>query len=109
MTTFEDGPAKGQHLMLRRAARFLRVTEVAGKFDALDQPHDTPLSDEKLYAYEITAKPGMCHIRSGKQGASGFYPIASYRFCSVQPTDKQMRSVMLWSEWCQLQPKREDL
>jgi hypothetical protein len=48
MITFLDGPAKGQHLLLKRAPRFLRVTMTipsagpselqVAKWDALDQP-----------------------------------------------------------------------
>ena len=65
MTTFVDGPAKGQRLRLKRAARFLRVTEANGEWDALDQLTDHPRTDEKLWAYEITGQPGMMHgIRS---------------------------------------------
>ena len=63
MTTFQDGPAKGKILMLKRAARFLRVVvDGSGTVDALDQLDDQPGADEKIYAYEITARPGMMHI-----------------------------------------------
>lgn len=100
MTTFEDGPAKGQHLMLKRAARFLRVVEADGKWDALDHPDDTPNPNEKLYAYEITSQPGMCHIHRGG-GRGGFYPIATYRLVAYQPSDSDMRTVKCWQKWCE--------
>ena len=103
MTTFEDGPAKGQHLMLKCAARFLRVVEANGTWDALDQPTDTPRPEEKLYAYEIAGQPGMCHLNCGR-GRGGWYPIASYRFVKDQPPDAEMRSAEAWSRWCELQP-----
>jgi len=108
MTSFEDGPAKGQHLMLKRAARFLRVVEANGKWDALDQPTDTPQPKEKLYAYEITSKPGMCHINAGR-GGSGFYPIATYRLVKTQPADAEMRTAEAWSRWCEAQPPNPQL
>lgn len=99
MTTFEDGPAKGNRLMIKRAPRFLRVVEDAGKFDALDQLTDTPAATEKLYAYELADNPTMCHINCG-HGRGGFYPIASYRLFPNQPTDADMRTTERWSQWC---------
>ena len=98
MTRFDNGPAKGQTLMLKRAARFLRVTEEAGKFDALDQLCDEPRSTEKLYAYEITKFSGTCHVRmSGGRG--GFYAMATYHFVEPQPTDAEMRTETAWDAW----------
>jgi hypothetical protein len=102
MTHFLDGPAKGQHLMLKRAVRFLRVTESRGKWDALDQPADEPRPDERLYAYEIAGEVGMCHIRASG-GRSGFYPIAEYRVVPVQPLDPVMRNTNEWAHWCESQ------
>lgn len=104
MTTFQDGPAKGQHLMLKRAARFLRVVESSGKWDALDRLDDEPRPDEKIYAYEIVSKPGMCHINAGK-GQGGFYPLATYKFVTNQPTDAEMRAYESWLKWCEQQHK----
>lgn len=100
MTTFEDGPAKGQRLMLKRAAHFLRVVEANGKWDALDQPTDTPQPGEKLFAYEITGKPGMVHLNCGG-GRGGSYPIATYRFLKEQPSDAEMRDAQAWGRWCE--------
>jgi len=71
MTTFKDGPAKGQTLMLRRAQMFLRVVQdPKGTWDALDQPDDTPKPEERLYAYRIDGQPAMAHycIRGGRGG-----------------------------------------
>lgn len=99
MTTFDDGPAKGQHLMLHRAARFLRVTRAGDKFDALDQLTDRPAPEETLYAYEISEPPAHCHIRASG-GRGGFYPIARYHIVEHQPTDAEMRDEKLWDIWC---------
>lgn len=115
MLTFTDGPAAGKTLMLRRAARFLRVTQRRFKlgmtdpqseFDGLDQPEDTPSSDEALYAYHTTKIEGTAHMRfSGKaKGASGMYPIAEYRFVDPQPDDATMRDNKKWIAWCERQP-----
>jgi hypothetical protein len=103
MTRFSDGPAKDQVLMLRRAARFIRVTEENGKWDALDQLEDKPRPTEKLYAYEaIREKVGYALIdcRGKNKSASGRYAIAEYRIVNPQPTDEQMRSNDAWAAWC---------
>lgn len=101
MTKFEDGPAKGQTLMLKRAPIFLRVTDCGGKFDALDQLDDSPRKDEKLHAYIIILEKsrGSCHIRRSG-GGGGFYPIAEYRLVVKQPGDTVMRDNDRWTEWC---------
>lgn len=101
MTTFDDGPAKGKHLNLRRAVHFLRVVKAPnGDIDALDQLGDTARPEETIYAYEISEAPSWCHIRSGKKGASGFYAIARYHLFKDQPTDEVMRDNNAWSDWC---------
>ncbi len=100
MTTFADGPAKGQNLSLQRAVKFLRVTEEGGKFDALDQPEDTPRPTEKLYAYRMARYDGMCHINRGG-GRGGFYALALYQMVEPQPFDTIMRDNQTWAEWCQ--------
>lgn len=104
MTTFEDGPAKDKHLMLHRCARFLRVVECAGKFDALDQPEDTPAANETLYAYETEGPTGHAHVNMGR-GRGGFYPIVSYRFVKDQPSDAEMRTNGAWRAWCERRAK----
>jgi hypothetical protein len=99
MTSFSDGPAKGQILELRRAPIFLRVTTLAsGKCDALDQIDDKPMADEHLFAYRLTAKAGMMHIfRRG--GGGGWQTIAEYRMHEPQPTDAEMRTTEAWRRW----------
>lgn len=100
MTTFLNGPAKDQHLMLKRAPVFLRVTYACGKWDALDQLGDTPRAEEMLHCYRIEGEPGMCHINMGSKGG-GFYAIAQYKHVTAQPSDEQMRSQPQWEAWCQ--------
>lgn len=111
MTTFQDGPASGQCLMLKRAARFLRVVESPGQWDGLDQLEDSPKPNEKIYAYEITCRPGSVHIKAGR-GRSGFYPRAHYKFVPDQPEDEVMRDNDKWARWCESRAKshpRDDL
>lgn len=104
MTNFLDGPTKGQYLILKRAPVFLRVTEETGKFDALDQPEDTPKSSEKLHAYRMVGTPGMCYINRGRNG-SGMFTVATYQLVETQPDDKTMRDAALWRAWCYEQPE----
>ena len=63
MITFFDGPAAGQVLACRRAPVFLRVVKSRTKWDALDQPGDTPNPGEHLYAYLLPGKPEWMHLR----------------------------------------------
>lgn len=104
MTRFQDGPAKGQALMLKRAVKFLRVVCEYGKWDALDQPDDKPKQLEAVFAYQIAEFRGMSHVNCGRGKGSGFYPIVDYKFCPVQPTDQQMRDDAAWDAWCKTQP-----
>jgi hypothetical protein len=103
MTTFQDGPAKDQALMLKRCACFLRVTIEGKTCDALDQPFDEPKAGEKLYAYELVELRGNAMVNFGG-GRGGCYPIAYYRLAPVQPTDEQMRKTKTWQTWCAQQP-----
>lgn len=109
MTTFLDGPAKGQHLMLKRKVRFLRVVEgiggVGGKWDALDMPDDVPAQSEKLYAYEAVGNGGMCHINRGG-GRGGFYSMQDYKFIEDQPDDATMRDNAKWVAWVEARAER---
>lgn len=103
MTTFQDGPAMGKTLMLHRDCRFLRVVKnQLDEIDALDQPKDKPHPNEELFAYEIVSRPGHMHLNMGR-GKGGFYPIAEYKLCPTQPSQKVMRSRGQWSSWCETQ------
>lgn len=108
MTKFNGGPANGQTLMLKRAPKFLRVTlkteRGKPKFDALDQPNDTPEATERIFAYEQFGEVGSAHINMGRKGG-GFYTLADYRFVPDQPTDAEMRNSVKWEKWCEARPK----
>lgn len=99
-TSFNDGPAKGQKLMLKRAPIYLRVVEAAGKWDALDQVADEPAANETIYAYKVNGQPGSVHINMGR-GRGGFYTMADYSICDPQPTDAEMRTREAWCAWCE--------
>jgi hypothetical protein len=99
VTGFIDGPAKSQHLMLKRSPHFLRVVKSPRAWDALDQAGDGPAPDEKIFAYKLSKQLGNCHINMGR-GRGGFYPISEYQFIPQQPTDEQMRKPALWAGWC---------
>lgn len=110
MTTFQDGPAKGQTLMLHRVVRFLRVVQNihSGAWDALDQPEDAPDKREIVFAYEVVGEVGHCHINRGG-GRGGFYAIAEYKLCAKQPTESQMRDRAEWQEWVMKTAKERGL
>lgn len=101
MTTFIDGPAKGQALALRRSPMFLRVVRKGEgpTWDALDQPEDTPYDDEYVFAYKLSKDLGVCHLNRGG-GRSGFYKIAEYSFIQPQPPFHILRNTELWRGWC---------
>lgn len=112
MLTFKDGPAAGQSLSLKRAPRFLRITQRrfalgiehdGEEFDGLDQPGDVAKPDEMLHAYETEKLIGRAHMRfSGKsKGASGIYDIAEYTYVQPQPDDATMRDNAKWADWCE--------
>lgn len=100
MTSFLDGPAKGQVLGLKRSPYFLRVVQDAkGTWDALDQLHDRPSLDEKVYVYVLVESHGMVHLRMAK--GSGFYSLAQYKLYPEQPADEVMRGYNRWPAWCE--------
>lgn len=102
MTRFEDGPAHGKTLMLKRAPQLLRVVvNNDGEIDALDQLDDTPGADETLFVYQLKpgTEPGFCHILIRDRKGSGFYTSAEYIFHS-QPSDADIRETDNWRTWC---------
>lgn len=53
LVLFEDGPAKGASLTLRRTPIYLRVVkELDGRIDALDQPDDTLNLGDVIFIYK---------------------------------------------------------
>lgn len=81
MTTFLDGPAKGQCLMLRCSPEILRVVHdvKTGKWDALDLPTDTPRHDEEVYTYKLKRHIGSAFI-CRRPGGGGLTQIAEYEY-----------------------------
>lgn len=106
MIRFIDGPAAGETLLLKRAPMFLRVVQdPTGKWDALDQPGDTPKPDERIHAYVIKGRAGVCHINKRGPG-SGFYASAEYRFVTNQPVEPVMRNTARWRGWAFIERDR---
>lgn len=104
MTTFLDGPAKGQTLMLDRAPVFLRVVRddkhsLSPKWDALNHPEDRASPGETPFAYFLPGKPGSMHLNMGRKGG-GWYKVAEYKLCDPQPPDETMRVQSYWVAWC---------
>jgi hypothetical protein len=104
MTSFQDGPAKGQNLNLQRTPRFLRVTEKLGSFDALDQLDDEPEWGDVLYAYEIipgaTATAHISMRGKGGRREGRWIRMAIYSFLENQPEQEIMKHTALWQAWC---------
>lgn len=112
MTTFEDGPAAGQTLMLRRSPLFLRVvTDPTNKnrIDALDQIDDNPGEFENPTAYVRVGKPIFAFVDfAGKaKSLSGAWPIAKYVVLpeSDQPPEEVLRDSARWQRWCKAMAK----
>lgn len=89
MTTFRDGPAKGQTLMLGRAPLLMRVVRTAeGQWDALDQLSDMPAADETIFVYRLVEGPTFVHIRRDRRhGGSGIFRGGVYALHPEQPED----------------------
>lgn len=85
--------------MLQRSPVFLRVTEQAGEFDALDQIEDAPRPSERLYCYRRVGAPGRCHILHREKKKSGWYSVGTYELVDPQPSDEQMRDREAWRKW----------
>jgi hypothetical protein len=97
MTTFLNGPAKGQTLMLKRSPILLRVCLNGKKWDALDQPDDLPHPAEIMFVYVLKEFKGHCMINPG-----GCYPLAKYELFepTEQPSHAIMRNRDQWQKWC---------
>lgn len=106
MTTFLDGLAKGQTLMLRSAPFFLRVTrdDNLNTWDALDQREDQPGPHESIFLYYLYRGPFYAHIRitGKKRGEGGVYRGGHYK--SLDPItlpDDVVRDGAKWAAWCE--------
>lgn len=105
MTTFLDGPAVNECLLLHLAPLFLRVTcDDRRMFDALDQPGDTPQPGETVTAYRRIGEVGRpIHLNmTGPRGqrVRGFYRQATYAVCPEQPPAAVMADAGAWQAWC---------
>ena len=99
MTKFLDGPAAGVHLALHRAPFFLRVVcNADNKWDALDQPGDTPTETERVYVYRVKKYLGTAHVNRGRHG-SGFFPMVEYEYYPEQPPQSVFHSSPDWVIW----------
>lgn len=105
MSTFLDGPAAGQTLVLRNPTIMLRVVRCAdGGWDALDMPEDVARPDETIFVYRATLKPiSVVHVdyldKQGRRRGS-WQSSAEYRLLPDQPSDEVKRDVVLWRQWC---------
>jgi hypothetical protein len=109
MTSFQDGPAQGQVLELRRSPVFLRVvTNGVGGWDALDQLDDKPSEDETIYVYELVGEPGRAHINAGRRaGGCRWVSIATYKLLEgEQPSDGVVRDAGAWRSWACAEDRR---
>ena len=111
MTSFVDGPARGQKLILRHAPLYLRVVCSGGGacevWDALDLLSDEPAENEKIFAYRSVGGVIRGHLQTMKKGGGRggiWFEGSSYVLVEPQPTDKAMRDSDAWREWCQQQP-----
>jgi hypothetical protein len=99
MIRFLDGPAEGQTLLLKRAPDLLRaVLKPDGRWDALDQLHDTPASNERIVVYRRHGAAHSVHVNMGRNG-SGFYALAEYHVVDPQPSDDEVRATVAWRAW----------
>ena len=103
-TSFINGPAGTQVLMLRRSPRFLRVIRSAGgKWDALDHTDDLPYAGDTLYAYRRVGEPivGCIDYRGGDgRRTGGRFSFARYAHVDPQPPDEVLRDTAAWQAWC---------
>ena len=90
--------------MLTRSPVYLRVTEKAGAWDALDQLDDVPESGELVHVYWLVEKPGWMHLQR-RRGGGGTFSVASYSLCPEQPLYSILRDTALWREWTDAQPR----
>jgi hypothetical protein len=106
VSSFEDGPAAGAFLTLRRAPVFLRVVIVAdllgdAEVDALDMPEDAPSDHEAVHVYEqVAGSIGHLCIR-GPGG--GCFQTARYRH-RPDVDGEQLRDRQRWEAWASRQP-----
>ncbi len=99
MTLFNDGPAEGVTLLLRRAPLYLRAVRApSGEWDALDLLDDRPEHNETIVAYVRVGEPTHLHVcvrpRSSRSFSGG-----SYTAVTPQPSDEVLRDQAQWQAW----------
>ncbi len=108
MTSFEDGPAKGKALGLRRTPVFLRVVQNRkGEWDALDQLGDSASAGETAYVYELASFDGSVIICARGKGG-GRFGLARYRMYAVQPPQETLLSNTEWAEWARAEYEKRE-
>jgi len=110
MITFEDGPAAGVVLELRRAPPFLRVVidRKTGEVDALDQLDDRPRPGEEIHVYRRAGRARRYHVKACRRSESGYVLQARYRQHEEQPADHVGRDCKSWQNWAGEQWEKEN-
>lgn len=110
MIMFQDGPAAGAVLDLRRAPVFLRVVidRNTNEVDALDRLEDRPALGEDVHVYRRIGKAETYHIKCSPPAASGWRSRAKYQLHDEQPADHVARDRKSWEEWTCYQWEKEN-
>lgn len=102
MIDFNNGPAAGVQLELRRSPFFLRVVRSkTGAWDALDQPDDAPKPGEAIYVYVLDKKPFGGFVRSSRKELGGRFMHATYTWHRLPADDAALRDNAKWRRWCE--------
>lgn len=95
LIVFADGPAAGQILYCGRTPYLLRVVNLGGVWDALDQIDDVAKADERIYLYRATGLPFT------KERACRAVTAVEYGLLPLQPKGKTLRDNARFTEWCE--------
>jgi hypothetical protein len=102
--SFLGGPAAGESLTVKRAPLFLRVVfstirKPGNRWDALDQPTDTPQANETIHVYVRKGKASTIFWK-GTKGNSGAFAHAQYAYLEKPPSEDVLRDTEKWQAWC---------
>jgi hypothetical protein len=104
MTRLLDGPGADLTFDLRLAPAYLRAVQSPLKWDALDQPDDTPAADEHVHVYRRLAGTwSQVHVRAATRAASGCWQAADYVYVPDAPVEL-LRDTLTWRVWTTLMP-----
>lgn len=102
-----DGPAAGLELDLRRCPMYLRLVQdtMALKWDALDQPDDTPGPSETVYVYR--RRPGTGGVVFACTRRSSRDPRFEHGDYEHMPEvdGEALRDTDGWRTWAMSQPE----